>query len=215
MWWGIKVSGSSNNADGDGVVLVNSDKGLIVGANAKDGNNDGLVDSPKSAPAGGVIRISFGTPTVVNSVAVSHIENAGAYLMLHLAKGDSKTIPVAVTGKDGMGVVDVNVNDCLTLELHLKGPGALHNVSFCPDDVCEPVCIKACGSDGCGGSCGECTIPDGGACDGPNFVKCVDGCPLEQDCAGKGKICGYADWLNKGKGGYGCIEPGSGGKANP
>jgi hypothetical protein len=86
----------------------------------------------------------------------------------------------------------------------------LAGMDFCPDSMCEPVCVKACGSNGCGGSCGSCDIVDGGACNGATFVKCVDGCSHETNCEDKGKICGFGDWLNNGTGGYGCIEPGTG-----
>ncbi len=66
-----------------------------------------------------------------------------------------------------------------------------------PPDVCVPQCEgKACGDDGCGGSCGSC----------PPGCPCVDfQCGCEADCAGKecgpdgiGGFCGNGNAATEG-----------------
>ena len=118
-----------------------------------------------------------------------------------------------MTGPGGAATIAVELASIATLEVHFSGPGAVSSLVHCPDSLCAPTCAKACGIDGCGGSCGVCEIPSGGTCDGATFVKCDAGCPWKQDCASEGKICGFADWLNDAKGGHGCLEPGTGTEA--
>ncbi len=57
--------------------------------------------------------------------------------------------------------------------------------SLTPDGACTPSCDdRVCGSDGCGGSCGDC--PNGKSCDGTG--KCIDPPGCFPDCFGK--VCG-------------------------
>ncbi len=62
--------------------------------------------------------------------------------------------------------------------------------------ACTPSCAgKACGDDGCGGSCGEC--PLGEVCDGASQcvarLDCVPSCTTSDQCGdnGCGGVCGY------------------------
>ena len=71
-------------------------------------------------------------------------------------------------------------------EVPLPGCESMTQTTFCKSEWdacqegCQPDCAgKACGDNGCGGSCGECTPPD----------ECVAGqCLCQPDCAGK--ACG-------------------------
>jgi hypothetical protein len=59
--------------------------------------------------------------------------------------------------------------------------------------ICVPVCVgKACGSDGCGGSCGECE--EGSQCVGFGFCMCIQQC-VGKTCGpdGCGGTCGACD----------------------
>jgi hypothetical protein len=94
---------------------------------------------------------------------------------------------VACGGDDGgTGARDVQAGDTAT---DVTGdPGAA------PDTACVPACTgKACGDDGCGGSCGECTGVDNECVDGQCVAMCAPACTGKQcgddGCGGSCGVC--------------------------
>ena len=124
--------------------------------------------------------------------------------------GDSDN--VGISRCDNGVDTDNNASDFLVV------PGSPGSANICP--VCEPSCVgKACGDDGCGGTCGSCSspqfcLPSGNcidpidscagsvacaqqcAADGGDIVECLSSCvPSDPEAATL-----YASWR-------GCIEP--------
>ena len=81
----------------------------------------------------------------------------------------------------------------------LSEASACSDAEFCEDGACHPKCVpscdqKACGDDGCGGSCGTCgggTVCAEGACAVPGDV--CGACSLSQPCADGLSCRQYAD----------------------
>ena len=122
--------------------------------------------------------------------------------------GDGSSPGGAAPAEDVVTVApDSVVPLCTPLEKVCKGQDVflckangqdLELVKTCPDDkqcvggdcVCKPACgAKACGDDGCGGSCGDCKGTE--ACQPDGTCKCVPSCE-DKECGddGCGGPCG-------------------------
>ena len=98
----------------------------------------------------------------------------------------------------GCGAVDPDCADALRPVIGCKSSGACLPSGACP--VCTPGCAgKACGDDGCGGSCGACADPAKPSCVAGACAACVpsctgkacgdDGCGGTCGTCGEGQLC--------------------------
>ncbi|UWR23580.1 hypothetical protein [Sulfitobacter sp. S190] len=122
-------------------------------------DNDG--SDPDDNAHGGSLTFDFDAPSAVQSLEFLDIEEAGGVVSLFDANGDAiSNFDIPVSGDNGQGTLDINVEGVSTMEVSLVGSGAVDNLVFTPP------------ADGDGGDAGK-----GGQYD----VEYIAGVPVLQE----------------------------------
>lgn len=147
------------------------DKGQCPGFNAKYGQGSADVAFAWTVPADGIWTVSLAADFDANLYVVSDCEDiAGSCLGAHRSGSGNERLVLSLTaGQPVFVIVDGAGNSS-----NKRGRYSLKI------DACAPACEgKGCGSDGCGGSCGECAS-------GERCLDAPDCEPIPVICVPKG-----------------------------
>jgi hypothetical protein len=130
---GVGSGGASSNDTALG-------KMLIIAENVADANGDRLVDDPNDARQGGTLQLDFSAlgRVTIQTITFVDLDNPNSAQKVELFRGGAtgtllKTIPLPVTGNNGVGVVPLNVPGVDTVIITLTDSAAIDNISFTPE----------------------------------------------------------------------------------